>query len=154
MASLEERAAKWLSQNPDIEAKEDDVLKSEHLVPLCDAMGNQLHNPETGGPLFQYVGTSEQSQTNRGDCACECEDCIIEGEEDYCCGFTKQDATNPAHYAILDPQPWDVITAWNLGYLDGSVIKYISRWRNKNGLEDLKKARAFLGHLISIEEAK
>ena len=134
MASLEERAAKWLSQNPDIEAKEGDVL--------------------INGQPYQYVGTSEQSQTNRGDCACECEDCIIEGEEDYCCGFTKQDATNPAHYAILDPQPWDVITAWNLGYLDGSVIKYISRWRNKNGLEDLKKARAFLDHLISIEEAK
>jgi hypothetical protein len=66
----------------------------------------------------------------------------------------KGNAINPTHYAILDPQPWDVITAWNLGYLDGSVIKYISRWRNKNGLEDLKKARAFLDHLISIEEAK
>jgi hypothetical protein len=61
---------------------------------------------------------------------------------------------DPPHYAVLDPQPWDVITAWNLGYLDGSVIKYISRWRNKNGLEDLKKARAFLDHLISIEEGK
>jgi hypothetical protein len=35
----------------------------------------------------------------------------------------------------------------------GNIIKYMWRWNNKNGLEDLRKARWYLNHLIShIEE--
>lgn len=30
----------------------------------------------------------------------------------------------------------------------GNIIKYICRWKNKNGLQDLKKARWYLDHLI------
>lgn len=62
--------------------------------------------------------------------------------------------TNPKHYAVLNPQPWDVIDAWGMDYFSGSVLKYLSRWRNKNGLEDLLKARTFLDKLIAIEEGK
>lgn len=31
----------------------------------------------------------------------------------------------------------------------GNVIKYICRWKNKNGVEDLKKARWYIDHLIA-----
>lgn len=31
----------------------------------------------------------------------------------------------------------------------GNIIKYICRWKNKNGIEDLKKARWYLNHLIT-----
>lgn len=34
----------------------------------------------------------------------------------------------------------------------GNIIKYILRWKNKNGLEDLKKAQWYLNHLINIVE--
>lgn len=34
----------------------------------------------------------------------------------------------------------------------GNIIKYICRWKHKNGLEDLKKARWYLNHLINIIE--
>lgn len=51
-------------------------------------------------------------------------------------------------------QPWDVITAWNLGYLDGTALKYIARWRDKGGLEDIRKAIHFLQKFIEVEEAK
>jgi hypothetical protein len=51
-------------------------------------------------------------------------------------------------------QPWDVITAWNLGYLDGTALKYISRWRDKGGLDDIRKAIHFLEKFIEVEEAK
>jgi len=47
-------------------------------------------------------------------------------------------------------QPWDVITAWNLGYLDGTALKYIARWKDKNGIEDLKKAIHFLEKTIEV----
>lgn len=36
----------------------------------------------------------------------------------------------------------------------GNVIKYICRWKHKNGLEDLKKARWYLDRLISYVEKK
>ena len=37
----------------------------------------------------------------------------------------------------------------------GNIIKYMWRWNNKNGLEDLRKARWYLNHLIShIEESQ
>jgi hypothetical protein len=58
------------------------------------------------------------------------------------------------HYKQLAIQPWDYIIANDIGYMEGSVIKYISRWRNKNGLEDLYKARHFLNKLIETEEEK
>lgn len=51
-------------------------------------------------------------------------------------------------------EPWDVITAWELGYLDGTALKYIARWKHKNGVEDLNKAIHFLQKCVEVEEAK
>ena len=56
------------------------------------------------------------------------------------------------HYKRLCPEPWDVINAWELGYLDGTALKYISRWRDKGGTDDLRKAIHFLQKLIEVEE--
>jgi len=36
--------------------------------------------------------------------------------------------------------------------MEGQIIKYVSRWRDKNGIEDLKKAQHFLAKLIEYEE--
>ena len=44
------------------------------------------------------------------------------------------------HYKDMKIQPAEFIHANNIGYFEGNVIKYVSRWRNKNGIEDLKKA--------------
>lgn len=52
------------------------------------------------------------------------------------------------HYQNKVIQPWDYIVANNLGYLEGNVVKYVSRWKEKHGLEDLKKARHYLDKLI------
>jgi len=38
------------------------------------------------------------------------------------------------------------------GYCKGNVMKYIWRFREKNGLEDLKKARVYLGWMIESKE--
>lgn len=53
-----------------------------------------------------------------------------------------------------DLQPWDVITKWGLGYLDGTALKYIARWKDKNGIEDLEKAIHFLQKTIEVERDK
>jgi len=54
------------------------------------------------------------------------------------------------HYKTLAIQPWDYIIQNNLGFLEGNVIKYITRWKDKEGVQDLKKARHFLDKLIEV----
>lgn len=60
----------------------------------------------------------------------------------------------PPHYVRLNPEPVDVIEKWELGFSEGQILKYLSRWRYKNGIEDLKKCRFYLDRLIRSEEAK
>jgi hypothetical protein len=55
-----------------------------------------------------------------------------------------------SHYKDKAIQPWDYIASNNLGYLEGNVVKYVSRWREKGGLEDLKKAQHYLTKLIEV----
>jgi len=57
------------------------------------------------------------------------------------------------HYKNKKIEPWDYITANNIGYLDGTAIKYLSRWKEKNGIEDLRKAIHFIEKLIEVEMA-
>ena len=56
-----------------------------------------------------------------------------------------------AHYKQHKVQVWDAIIDWDCGYLAGNVIKYVVRFRDKNGIEDLKKARHYLDKLIETE---
>ncbi len=57
------------------------------------------------------------------------------------------------HYQIAI-QPWDYIAANNLGYFEGNVVKYVSRWRDKGGIDDLRKAKHYIDKLIEIETAR
>jgi len=59
-----------------------------------------------------------------------------------------------AHYATKAIQPWDFIIANNLGYLEGNIVKYVSRWKDKGGVEDLKKAQHYLQKLIEVSDEK
>lgn len=71
----------------------------------------------------------------------------------------KQPETNAAtdkqvggsHYQ-LPIQPIEYILANGLGYCEANVVKYVSRWRNKGGIQDLKKAIHYLEMLIEQEE--
>lgn len=56
------------------------------------------------------------------------------------------------HYKTKTIQPWDFIAANKLGYFEGNVVKYVSRWRDKGGVDDLRKARHYLDKLLEIEE--
>lgn len=58
------------------------------------------------------------------------------------------------HYRNKAIQPWDYIAGNGIGYLEGCAIKYLSRWREKGGVADLRKARHYIDKLIEMEEAK
>lgn len=87
---------------------------------------------------------------------CDCaEQCNREVDEH----LANQTQVGGVHYKQFDYETWDVIVDWDLGYLDGNVVKYLSRWRHKHEdpekqIEDLKKARHYLDKLIEIEEQR
>lgn len=56
------------------------------------------------------------------------------------------------HYKDLPIQPVEYIHANAIGYFEGNVIKYVSRWRNKNGIADLEKAKHYIELLIELEK--
>jgi hypothetical protein len=58
------------------------------------------------------------------------------------------------HYKKNAIQPWDYIIANGLGYLDGTAIKYITRWKEKGGIEDINKAIHFLEKLKEVYYAQ
>lgn len=49
---------------------------------------------------------------------------------------------------------WDVILDQEMNFLEGNIIKYVWRYKEKNGIEDLKKAKVYLDKLISEVEKK
>jgi len=58
------------------------------------------------------------------------------------------------HYKGKAIEPWDYVAANGLGFFEGNAIKYLTRWRDKGGIEDLKKAQHYIQKLIEIERAK
>lgn len=54
------------------------------------------------------------------------------------------------HYSDMLIQPAEYCELNNLSFLEGNVIKYISRHRNKNGAEDLKKAQHCIDLLLEM----
>ncbi|MFJ3487751.1 DUF3310 domain-containing protein [Pseudomonas sp. NPDC090202] len=59
-----------------------------------------------------------------------------------------------SHYKGLVIQPIEYIHANNIPFAEGSVIKYVTRWRDKGGIPDLEKAKHFLELLIELESKK
>jgi len=55
------------------------------------------------------------------------------------------------HYKNMKIQPIDYIQANDLGFCAGNVVKYVSRYQSKNGVEDLRKARHYIDLLIEAE---
>jgi len=59
-----------------------------------------------------------------------------------------------AHYKDLAIQPAEYNTKNNIGFLEGNVIKYVTRWRSKNGIQDLEKAIHNIELLIEFNQEK
>lgn len=77
---------------------------------------------------------------------------VMEQEKPQKGANTKQVAGS--HYSDKEIQPWDYIHANNLCYFTGNALKYVSRWKDKGGINDLKKAIHYLEKLIELEEGK
>lgn len=59
-------------------------------------------------------------------------------------GGHYKDATGEEH--------WDRVARKDLDYFQGQITKYVERWKDKNGVQDLEKARHFLDKYIEVAE--
>ncbi|MFK5676048.1 DUF3310 domain-containing protein [Ligilactobacillus sp. LYQ60] len=72
---------------------------------------------------------------------------MAELQPDYYKGKDGNDLFDRFEHGLLTP---DEVA----GFYKGNVIKYLTRFKKKNGLEDLKKARVYLTRLIDFEDVK
>ena len=61
--------------------------------------------------------------------------------------------TDPRHYNKLRIEPWDFIQQNKLDFFEGNVVKYICRWKNKGGVDDLRKAITYIEKIIEGENS-
>ena len=59
-----------------------------------------------------------------------------------------------SHYKDMTIQPVIYIYANKIPFIEGNIIKYVSRWKNKNGIKDLEKARHLIDMLIEFESTQ
>lgn len=63
--------------------------------------------------------------------------------------MSKVEQVGGDHYQQGDkPQHWDLVSMYQWDYFQGQITKYVMRWKRKNGLQDLEKARSFLDKYI------
>ena len=70
--------------------------------------------------------------------------------------YEDEEVTNPKHYDKVGfaIQPIEYITNNELDFLQGNVIKYVSRYQHKGGVNDLLKAKTYIEFLIKRERER
>lgn len=84
----------------------------------------------------------------------------VKTKETFCAQYNRdneklakeENRIEPNYYMKYKIIPLDFILANNIPFVEANVIKYVCRWKDKNGVEDLKKAVSYLEKLIKHEE--
>ena len=66
---------------------------------------------------------------------------------------TKQLVHHPGHYN-QGIEMWEYAYSHKLDFFEGNIVKYVTRWKDKNGIQDLLKAKQYLDKLIENETKK
>ena len=68
--------------------------------------------------------------------------------------LANEEQVGGEHYKNKAIQPWDYIVSNNLGYLEGCVVKYVSTYKEKGGMQDLEKAAHYLQKLMEVQSER
>ena len=63
-------------------------------------------------------------------------------------GYTLMDIISPDYYQKGNIEVTDFIIDQSMSFLEGNIVKYLARYKEKSGIEDLRKARWYLEKLI------
>ena len=61
---------------------------------------------------------------------------------------------HPSHYNKGKIEVWDFIQDQELDFFEGNIVKYICRWRTKNGVKDLLKVKEYIDKMLENYEGK
>lgn len=144
-----------------------DPVEPRPGCPDCGVLAGQPHNLNCSVLAKQIAGPKQLTDYDAGYMAYAKGMALpdphgrqsVEWWTGYYAAMRSAEANTPAlarqegggHYKGMKIQPFEYIHANGIGFAEGCVIKYVSRWRVKNGVEDLKKARHFLDLLIEAE---
>jgi Protein of unknwon function (DUF3310) len=134
-----------------------DALKGKHAfhIPAAGGTGSEffgyLNQPEALAEsiLEDITGQAHPMPAEPEPCTCPVptEKCLR--------GCTGEPVRKRGYYdGKTGMQPFDVIDEFGLDFYEGNCIKYIVRWRKKNGVADLRKARTYIDALIKRAEAE
>lgn len=121
-----------------------------------DENGNEIE--ETG--TSDSEGTVKTSETNKeiivetsGTDDAKKEPVIIDDGK-YAPTIQGDHVFRPKHYTQYAIEPFTFIMLNKISFAEGCIIKYVMRWRQKNGIEDLQKAKRILEMMIEMETNK
>ena len=63
-------------------------------------------------------------------------------------GYTLMDKISPDYYQKGNIEVTDFIVDQSMSFLEGNIVKYLCRYKEKSGIEDLRKARWYIDKLI------
>jgi hypothetical protein len=63
----------------------------------------------------------------------------------------KEQVAHPKHYN-KGIEMWDYAHSHKLDFFEGNIVKYVTRWRHKNGIQDLQKAKMYIDKLIDLNK--
>ena len=99
---------------------------------VCDVQsGNELLTFKIKEQVLEYLGKLEREASD------------IKKE------LKRREQVGGTHYEKMAIQPIEFINANNLSYTQGNVIKYVCRYHDKNGIEDLEKAKHYIDMMIA-----
>lgn len=138
-------AANWLR---DLTAHHGESLRRlEGNALYRSAMRGDLHTAIEQDALASWI--EELVITGRTNPVTE-DELIAQGQRETLPANSMQ--IGGTHYA-KPIQHWDFVTSHDYGYLEGQITKYLFRWRDKNGVQDLQKASHFLQKLAEVSES-
>ena len=119
-----------------------DHIDKENKDMTNDPIGYERRNtPENTLPLGNKDKVNDQENIKQ----------LLQKSKRYGRPLEKEEVTNPKHYNERKMEPLDYIIANELDFLEGNIIKYITRYTYKGGVNDLLKARTYLEKLIERE---
>ena len=125
-----------------------DHIDKENIKMTNDPLGYELYNsPENTLPLGNKDKVNDQENIRKIHHVLEERDLLSVLRSP----LEQEEVTNPKHYNERKMEPLDYIIANELDFLEGNIIKYITRYTYKGGVNDLLKARTYLEKLIERE---
>ncbi|MCD7562114.1 DUF3310 domain-containing protein [Listeria monocytogenes] len=161
MVNLEEEGYSWNDKEKPTEYsswnifKKDTVMIIEYDIYLGEASKEYCERAYPDTPIQKYKAQQDKVTKYHNDAANITKAMSAIGVSMK--NENNDKINNPAHYKAGGIETLDYIKAKVKdypSYVAGNILKYVSRYEHKNGIEDLKKAQFYLNDLIEWMESK